>query len=268
LHYRGLWGLYASDPLSSENAPAGPVYNRDGTMRRSWYDPLGWVGLDKTPPPNQTLSHVLEQWLEVEARQVTLTETISHKSQELLKLGVEANAMRGQPHLRQLYTTHQEKIEALSEELNQLRGQLAADQALLESLGLYAARLRAGQRSPARAHLRRAHHPASDARLRFNRFAETWAALSIGLMMISLVILVFFGQQYLVWGIVALVSLMVFVEAGFRRQLARLVTSLTIGLAVISALIVIYDFFWSIVILAVLLTGGYIMWENARELWE
>jgi hypothetical protein len=121
---------------------------------------------------------------------------------------------------------------------------------------------------PARAHLRRAHHPASDARLRFNRFAETWAALSIGLMMISLVILVFFGQQYLVWGIVALVSLMVFVEAGFRRQLARLVTSLTIGLAVISALIVIYDFFWSIVILAVLLTGGYIMWENARELWE
>ncbi len=267
LHYRGLWGLYARDPVASENAPAGPVYNRDGTMRHSWYDPLGWVGLDKLPPPNQTLSYVLEQWIEVEARQNTLAETINQKNHELIKLGVEANAMRGQPHLRKFYQAHQEKIDTLSQELNQLRAQLAADQALLEALGLYAARLRAGQRSPARAHLHRAHHPASAARLRFNRFAEAWAALSIGLMLISLVILIFFGQQYLVWGVVALVSLMVFVEAGFRRQLARLVSSITIALALVSALIMVYDFFWPLVILAMLVTGGYIMWENVRELW-
>jgi hypothetical protein len=175
--------------------------------------------------------------------------------------------MRGQAHLRQLHAAQQEKIEALSEELNQMRAELAADQALLEALGLYAARLRAGQRSPARAHLRHARHPASAARLRFNRFAEAWAAISIGLMLISFVILVFFGQQYLVWGIVALLSLMIFVEAGFRRQLARLVTSITIGLALVSSLIIVYDFFWPIVTVALLLTGGYIMWENVRELW-
>jgi hypothetical protein len=268
LHYRGLWGLYARDPLSRENAPAGPVYRRDGTMRRSWYDPLGWAGLDKLPPPDQLLTRVLDQWLEVEARQSMLVQTIDEKSCELIKLGVEAAAMRGQTHLRKLHATHQEKINNLSEELNQIRAQLAADQALLEALGLYAARLRAGQRSPTRAHLRRAHHPASDARLRFNRFAEAWAAVSIGLMLISFVILVLFAQDYLIWGLVALVSLMVLVEAGFRRQLVRLVTSITIGLAIITALILLYDFFWQIVILAVLLAGGYIMWENVRELWE
>jgi hypothetical protein len=267
LHYRGLWGLYTRDPFARENAPAGPVYNRDGAMRRSWYDPLGWAGLDKLPPPNRTLNHVLEQWVEVEARQSALAETITQNSQELVRLGVEATAMHGQAHLRKLHAAHQEKIDALAEELNQMRAQLAADQALLEALGLYAARLRAGQRSSARAHLRHAHHPASAARLRFNRFAEAWAAVSIGLMLISLVILVFFGRQYLIWGVVALVSLMVFVEAGFRRQLARLITSLTIGLALISALLIIYDFFWPIVIVAALLIGGYIMWENVRELW-
>jgi hypothetical protein len=87
-------------------------------------------------------------------------------------------------------------------------------------------------------------------------------------MLISLVILVFFGRQYLIWGVVALVSLMVFVEAGFRRQLARLITSFTVGLALISALLIIYDFFWPIVIVATLLIGGYIMWENVRELWD
>jgi hypothetical protein len=266
LHYRGLWGLYAGDPVSSENAPAGPVYNRDGSMRRFWYDPLGWVGLDKLPPPNQTLSHVLEQWLEVEARQTPLIETIAAKSRELIKLGVEANAMHGQAHLRTQYTTHQEKIATLSEELNQLRAQVASDQALLEALGLYAARLRTGQRSPTQAHLRRPHRPASAARLRFNRFAEAWAALSIGLMLISFIILVLFAQQYLVWGLTALVSLMVFVEASFRRQLARLVTSLTIGLAFVATLILVYDFFWQIVVVAALLTGGYIIWENLREL--
>ena len=49
--YRGLWGLFARDPISGENAPAGPMYNRDGSPRGSWYDPLGFAGLDKVPPP-------------------------------------------------------------------------------------------------------------------------------------------------------------------------------------------------------------------------
>ena len=31
--YRGLWGLFARDPISGENAPAGPMYNRDGSPR-------------------------------------------------------------------------------------------------------------------------------------------------------------------------------------------------------------------------------------------
>jgi hypothetical protein len=237
-------------------------------MRRSWYDPLGWVNLDMLPPPNQTLSYVLDQWLEVEARQNELNEVIAAKDRELVKLGVEANAMRGQTHLRQLHAAHQEKITALSEELNQLRAQLASDQALLEALGLYAARLRTGQRSPARAHLHRPHRPASAARLRFNRFAETWAALSIGLTLISFIILILFGQGYWIWGLVVLVSLMVLVEAGFRRQLAQLITSLTIGLAFIAALILFYEFFWQIIVVAALIGSGYIIWENLRELWE
>src|SRR5262249_46367030 len=37
---RGLWGLYARDPISGENAPAGPMYERDGSPRASWFDPL------------------------------------------------------------------------------------------------------------------------------------------------------------------------------------------------------------------------------------
>ena len=49
--YRGLWGFFANDPTSGENAPAGPMYERSGEPRRSWYDPLGFVGLAKEPSP-------------------------------------------------------------------------------------------------------------------------------------------------------------------------------------------------------------------------
>jgi hypothetical protein len=45
--YRGMWGLFARDPISGENAPGGPMYNRDGSLRSSWYDPLGFAELFK-----------------------------------------------------------------------------------------------------------------------------------------------------------------------------------------------------------------------------
>jgi hypothetical protein len=56
------------------------------------------------------------------------------------------------------------------------------------------------------------------------------------------------------------------VEAGFRRQLARVVDSLTIALAIVAALVLLWEWFWQIVVAAVLLAGAYIMWENLREL--
>src|SRR5262249_24461151 len=60
--YGGLWGLYARDPISGENAPAGPMYERDGSARPSWFDPLGFAGLDQVPPPPREIA-VLESEL-------------------------------------------------------------------------------------------------------------------------------------------------------------------------------------------------------------
>ena len=133
-------------------------------------------------------------------------------------------------------------------------------------MDLYGKQLQVGECGPARAHLHRVHHPASDDELRLSRFAEMWAAISIGLMMIGFVVLVLFSRQHLVLGLVAIVSLIVFIESGFRGQLSRLIASVTIGLAVVSALVLLFEFFWLIVVLAVLIAGGYIMWENLREL--
>jgi hypothetical protein len=48
--YRGLWGLDTRDPLGGERAPAGPRYERNGSVRDSWGQPVSWAGLDKQPP--------------------------------------------------------------------------------------------------------------------------------------------------------------------------------------------------------------------------
>lgn len=266
-HYRGLWGLYTRDLFSGENAPAGPMYNRNGTVRKAWYDPLGWAGLDKVPPPHETLTIVLRRQDRLQEKQRQLATEIEEKSERLVGLGVEARAMRDQPHMGATFQQQTEDVEQLSGELDELRAQYAANKTLLEVLEHYGSRLRAGQRGPVRAHIQRPLRPLSEQSLRFGRFAEVWAAVSIGLLLLAFVALALFAPQYLAWGLVSLLAVFFFIEASFRRQLPRLITSVTVGLAIVAALVLLYEFFWSIVVGVVLVAGAYLMWENLRELW-
>ena len=267
LHYRGLWGLYTRDPFEGEDAPAGPMYNRDGSVARPWYDPVGWAGLDKVPPPIETLRTVKEQKAAIEARRAMLEAEIEEKSCELKGLGVETVAARGHPHLRALHEDHRRRIGELSEEVNRLRASVAADRVLSNSLEGYAQRLREGDREPARAHISYAQQPASETKLRASRLAEVWAAASVGVMLIVFLWLALYERgEYLVFALSGSIALFLFVEAGFRGRLIRLVTSATLGLAVVAALVLVYEFFWQIVVVAVLVLGLYVLWDNLREL--
>jgi hypothetical protein len=84
--------------------------------------------------------------------------------------------------------------------------------------------------------------------------------------MVGFVALVLFARPYLLFGLAGLLSVIIFVEASFRRQLARLVDAITIALTIVAALVLLFQFFWNIVILSVILAGSYIMWENLQEL--
>jgi len=264
--FRGLWGLYAQDPISGENAPAGPVYNRDGLVRRSWYDPLGWAGLDKVPPSDEMEAVLQRRRQEIETRRGKIREEIASKSAILQELGVEAAALKAAPHLEQAYLRVKGQIRDLSRELQELRGQLALDGARFEAIELHAERLKAGDKGPMRAHIHRAHRPSLDSEYSLAGLAEFVAAVSIGGLMVGVVLLVVFARQYLVIGLAALIGVLIFVEAGFRRQLPRLINSLTVGLAVVSVLVLAFEFFWQIVVVAVIAAGVFIMWENLREI--
>ena len=250
--YHGLWGLYAHDPLLGEDAPAGPMFNRNGSPRRSWYDPLGWAGLDKVVPPDEALDRVLVEQADLRERQAARQALVNEKVRDLQSLGTQATAMRDQPHLTKLYTAHEQQIEKLGEEVGTLRAQIATDQALLEALTLYAEQLRRGDQGSARIDIHRAMRPASAAKLRASRLAEIWAAASVGLMLILFVILLYFGRHYRFTGLVAMVALVTFIEASFRGRLIRLVTSVTIGLAIVATFVLLYQFFVKIVVATVL----------------
>jgi hypothetical protein len=261
-----LWGFYAQDPFEGEDAPAGPMYNHDKSVRHEWYDPVGWAGLDKVPTQAEALSAVLEQRSEVVTRCAKLQTEIEQKSHQLKRLGVEAAAMRGRAHLASPYRAKKMQLDELSEELDRLRAQVVADRIVSESLEDYAARLRAGEREPARAHISRALRPVSENEGRTGRVAEVWGAVSVGLMLMALVWIVMFKRQAIDSALIASIALFAFLEASFRGRLANLVSSVNVGLGIVAALIIVYEFFWQIVALAVLVVGLYVLWDNLREL--
>jgi hypothetical protein len=48
--YTGLWGDDTQDPFGGERGPAGPRYERDGRVRMSWGNPVGWAALEAVVP--------------------------------------------------------------------------------------------------------------------------------------------------------------------------------------------------------------------------
>jgi hypothetical protein len=151
--YRGLWGLFARDPISGENAPAGPMYNRDGSPRNSWYDPLGFAGLDKVAPPNEVPGLLEKNRLELTDRQTSLATLMENKADRLQSLGTKQRSMEGNPHLAKQDAALQKQMTVLADELRGLRREHSENAALLEGLTRQLEWTRRGLRDDARTHI-------------------------------------------------------------------------------------------------------------------
>lgn len=267
--YRGLWGYYARDPAAGENAPAGPMYNRDGTVRRRWYDPIGWAGLDKLPTPAQERAVLDRRLVALRERQSALEGQIRASAAELQELGVEQLALRDNAHLVARLAAVESELRAARLEVNALRREHAENVTLLEALARRRAALdRRGDALGAPVAPRRHHQPeqSSAADLRLSRWLELWAAGSVSLLLVAVVLLLVGARQYVVVGLGALLGTFVLVEAVFRRQLAGLISFITTALALISAAVLVKDFFWPMLAAGTVLVGLYLLWENVMEL--
>jgi hypothetical protein len=263
--YRGLWGLYTQDPFEGEDAPAGPLYNRDKTISREWFDPVGWAGLDKVPTRSEELEVITGRREEIEERRDLRRSELLEKSSRLKVLGMEAEATRDQSHLSKLHENQTQHIRELSEEVETLRSQLSDDEVLAESLENHADSLRNGERPPARAHIMHAARPVSEAETHAGRVAQLWASISIAVVLVTLILIVAYERQHLLGVLVFTIAMFAFIEAGFRRRLSRFIVSINVGLAIVGALVLLEHYFWQVTVLTVLVVGLYILWENLRE---
>jgi hypothetical protein len=264
--YRGLWGLYTRDPFEGEDAPAGPMYDRDKTISREWFDPVGWAGLDKVPTRAEELEIIQGRQAELEESQDLLRSELQEKSNELKALGMDVEATRDHSHLSKLHEKQTRQIEELSRDVETLRAQLSDDEILSRSLDEHAESLREGERPPASAHILHAARPVSESETHTGRVAQLWASISIAIVLVTLILIIAYERQHLLGALVFAIAAFAFIEAGFRRRLTRFMVSLNLALAIVGALVILNNFFWAVVVLAVLVIGLYILWENLREL--
>ena len=119
--YRGLWGLDTHDPLGGERAPAGPKYNRDGTVRQSWYDPIGWAGLDKIYPPYKLESEVHERLVSLNREIEDLSIKIESQRDELRKRSLDVEALRATEYYDALRIKKEEQLRVSQKEFQDLQ---------------------------------------------------------------------------------------------------------------------------------------------------
>lgn len=263
--YRGLWGFDARDPVAGENAPAGPKFNRDGTIRRSWHNPLGWAGLQKVEPPGCQADLLREQITFLIGEQAKDHATVKLLRDKLARRYAEYQALDGRAYLNEATDAAWIKIEELETRLNHVCDTIAEREDIIDACQARLTAIETGDPGPPRQHIRHFREPQSEAEIEMSSLAESWAAFSVGLLLVGFVVLYLTAEQW--WlGLGALLLIFAAIEAVFRGEIETVIVSTTLTLSVIASLLLIYEFFWSIVIVLVMTTGLLIIVDNVREL--
>jgi len=253
--YRGLWGLDTRDRFGGERAPSGPRYERDGSVRTAWANPLGWAGLQKVAPEDDVAERLGARVAALDRELIDLGLEIDAERAELRALRAEARSLRTYDFARELAKGRETELAEREAALNRT---IAGRTSKAEERRAHLATL-SGSIAPdaPQAHVHRPHEPYKQQQLRRTRFLALWAAVSTPLVLGSIIVVLVASP--LVWtiDIVVLVFAFIGVEAIARRRFLSFVAS-TILLAL--ALVLVAGFFLLVVThwrLAVsLLCGG------------
>ena len=264
--YAGLWGVSIQDPFQGEDAPAGPVFNRDGSVRGSWFDPLGFSGLDRVPPPEREVEQLSSRAKEVVAEQEALSNEIDDTGRRLVAAGAELEAIRHDANLQHEAETVRTQIAELRVQNRQQRLALTETYPRAEAIERRRERLAAGIADAPRAHVTRIATPTPAGSVAYGRVLELWAALSIGLLLIGLVVALLVAPAYGVIIAIGLIAAFVFIESVLRGTVVALVNTVSVALALIASVILAVHFWVLLVIGAALVAGAFVITQNLREL--
>lgn len=264
--FRGLWGMDARDPMSGENAPAGPMYQGNGQQRLAWLDPTGWCGLSGVSPSHCALETARGELARLGERQAALEGELAERVQELQGLGAVEAALREQSTPESVSSEHRERATAVHRAIDALHHELGEVAQLHELLSSMIERLQRGEREHPRAHLHRPAVPTTSRQLRLGRVAEAWAAMSAGLFVVVFALLLVFERDFLLDWLAVMVAVFLFIEAALRGWLTNFVTYLAVLLAAIATVVLLVQYFMPVVVGAVIVVGIFLLWQNVREL--
>jgi hypothetical protein len=228
--YRGLWGLDPGDPFGGERAPAGPRYERGGSVRRCWSDPVGWAGLDKEVPSLEAERRaVADRITELDAQLAAATEEIEARGDELRRARVGRRALssggRGAANPATLGA-----LEATVEQARARRHALAEEQEALARASRHGL-----PREEPHAHLRHRALPNVDPVHTRSRALRVWSAVSASFLLAGLAVVILGHLGALVPAFGALTLVMLSAEAFARRHLARFLAGLLAAAVVVAA---------------------------------
>lgn len=265
--YRGLWGLDTRDFIGGERAPGGAKFDRDGSVRQSWSDPLGWAGLDKVATPMETAVIIKAHIASIEQKQTQLAQLYEHLREQVRILALETVAFSETDYQTPLLKAKQVQLAAQQEELQGMKQERSELQETKTALKTYLKRVEAGDWGDKRAHISHTHAP--EPPIPNQRWMlDIWAALSSGLLIIALIILLSIPSLRLLWYLWTSIVIVAFIviESAIQGRIVRLLLNVTILLAVLTVLILIWRFWLFIMIGALGFFVMIMLRENLREL--
>jgi len=263
-NYRGLWGLDTRDRFGGERGPAGPKFNRDGTVRISWYDPLGWAGLDKVPPPTQAPKQLEDDIKNLEKELEALESEIAERRNNLRHLELEVQSLKRTDYLDKLHKSYQKQLEEAQGNLKSATLKHTDLTELLAASRSYLQALLNGDRGDPHAHIQILRYPEPPLGP-LGKFSAYWAAISGGLLLFAFAMLFLFRPTDLIFWIFTVAAIFLAVEAAIWRRLTNFLLNITVALALLTGLIFIKDFLWDIIMLGLI---GIVILSLARNLRE
>jgi hypothetical protein len=148
-----------------------------------------------------------------------------------------------------------------------MRRELSEDTALFEGLTRQLERLKAGKKDDPRSHIHNLTIPDDPTQvLRFDRAAETWAAISLSMFLFAIAALIFFAPGFTWAGLAIILTLFVVAESFLRGAFVQTIGRVTLLLAMI-ATVILFVHFWKWIVVAVLVAMGVsLMYQRLREL--
>jgi hypothetical protein len=263
--YRGLWGLDTGDPFGGERAPAGPKYNRDGSIRISWSDVLGFAGLDRVVPAPLLRAELTLRVHDLRSDLDAAQERVRRLRDRLRAVELDHAAAREGTSTA---TVEERAVEAVAVAQTDLTEAIGNRDHLAESSRATADMLRrveAGTPTDPRAHIQHSHDP--DPALTTPRWlAEFWAASSGGLLLLIVAAVLVLPTPHKLAALLAAVVLFLGLDAATRGRGLQFLIGYTIIAALVAAVVLVLTYWqWAILLTIVLLVLA-IVRGNLQEL--